>query len=94
MAWIARPWSSHAATTVGRVTLDGFVPIAECGGHGRPAAEDEALAGQIVAQRAALAQLLDVCERMDAEHHGKPSHASEGEYLAALAAARAALGGA
>lgn len=56
-----------------------------------PRAEHELLIEAAGAVRA-LAQLLDVCDRMEAEHHGQPTHASEPEYQAALAAAREALG--
>lgn len=54
----------------------------DCGGPGRHTGEKT---------RAALALLLDVCERMDGEHIGKTTQASEEEYQAAIAQARAAL---
>ena len=61
--YIARPWLSHGATTVGYEVEGRFQPIAECSGLGHSSEEAERTAAQIVE---ALNGLPELCEVLDA----------------------------
>jgi sulfur carrier protein ThiS len=74
--YIARPWLSHAATSVGYEVDGKFVQVAECSGLGRLIEEAEQTAAQIVAAlngNVALAashqRLKEALERIE---RGKP----------------------
>ena len=47
--YIARPWLSHAATSVGYEVDGKFVQVAECSGFGRSSEDAERTAAQIAA---------------------------------------------
>ena len=66
--YIARPWLSHAATSVGYEVDGKFVQVAECSGFGRSSEEAERTAAQIAAALNAAAVPDDEWTALDTHY--------------------------